>query len=263
MLSSLVSKDATIYVAGSNTAVGAGGGSEVCMQADSADWRIGVVIPCHGDQSLLPDCLDSLAEFVQAGDWIIVVDGDDDPNVASMGQSRGMVYLRSPDSRRGVIIGRGVAWVLNQQPLDLLLICHSDMKLLPGTRTKLVAALGEHAKRRWGWLGHNIDDRRFKFRLLEWGNHLRGAIMNVPYGDQVMFVGVDLLASAGGWPFQPEMEDLELSLRLRRMTPATFVNAPAITGIRHWTGGVCNTTIRNWMLAVKYIVRRKRDRESL
>ena len=228
-----------------------------------SDLRIGVVIPCRGDKALLPACLDSLRQFVQAGDPIVVVDGDADPTVASMAQSRGMAYLHSPDRRRGAVIGQGVAWVLNQPPLDLLLICHADMTLLAGTRAKLAAALDAHAKLRWGWLGHHIDDHRFRFRLLEWGNHLRGAIMNVPYGDQVMFVGVDLLAAAGGWPFQPEMEDLELSLRLRHLSPATFVNAPAITGVRHWTRGVCRTTIRNWSLAAKYIVRRQCDKERL
>ena len=228
-----------------------------------SDLRIGVVIPCYGDKALLPACLDSLRQFVQAGDPIVVVDGDADPTVASMAQSRGMAYLRSLDRRRGMVIGQGVAWLLNQPPLDVLLICHADMRLLPGTRAKLAAALGAYGKLRWGWLGQHIDDHRFRFRLLEWGNHLRGAIMNVPYGDQVMFVGVDLLAATGGWPFQPEMEDLELSLRLRHLAPATFVNAPATTGVRHWTRGVCRTTIRNWWLAAKYMVRRQCDKERL
>ncbi len=263
MLSNLASKDAAIHVAGSEAVKVTGDGSKDCVQTGATALRIGVVIPCRGDQSILLGCLDSLEEFRRSGDWIVVVDADANPTVASITQSRGMVCLHSPDSRRGAVIGRGVVWILTQQPLDLLLICHADMKLLSGTRAKLVAALGEHAKSRWGWLGHHIDDHRFRFRLLEWGNHFRGAILNIPYGDQVIFVGVDLLARAGGWPFQPKMEDLELSLRLRRLSPATFINTPAITGVRHWSHGVCRTTIHNWMLMAKYIVRDNRDQEPL
>lgn len=219
--------------------------------------RIGIVIPCRGDQAFLSGCLASLKDFSSAGDVVIVVDGDADQAVARLARSGGAVYLSRPNSRRGHAIGCGIQWILHRAAADILLLCHADMVLPAGSRTRLLDKLGAQARCRWGLLGHHINDRRLRFRLLELGNHWRGVALSLPYGDQAMFVGVDLLARAGGWPFQPELEDLELSLRLRQWMAATFVNAPVAIGTRHWTKGICRTTIRNWMLAARYTLSRQ------
>lgn len=215
--------------------------------------RLGIVIPCRGDVALLPACLNAMEEFLRAGDHIVVVDGDASPNVALMAQSKGTAYLCSPNAQRGAVIGYGMQELLNRRAVDLLLICHADTLLCRGTRDTLLARLGPGVRYRWGWLGHRIDDPRRRFRLVEYGNYLRGAWLNLPYGDQVMFAGVDLLAKAGGWPMQPQLEDLELSLRLRCLTDAMFVNTPATISARHWTHGICRTTIRNWLRVASYI----------
>lgn len=219
--------------------------------------RIGIVIPCRGDQAFLPGCLASLKDFSIAGDRVIVVDGDADQDVARLAISVGAVYLSRPNSRRGHAIGCGVEWILHRAAADILLLCHADMVLPAGSRTRLLEKLGAQARCRWGLLGHHINDKRLRFRLLELGNHLRGVALSIPYGDQAMFVGVDLLARAGGWPLQPELEDLELSLRLRQWMAATFVNAPVAIGSRHWTNGICRTTIGNWILAARYALTRR------
>lgn len=227
--------------------------------ADTGRLHIGVVIPCRGDHALLEPCLESLREFTRAGDQIVVVDGDADPRTGRIAQLKGTACLHSPDSQRGAAIARGVTWLLRHHAIDVLLVCHTDMILQPGTRPKLLQKLANQAPGQWGLLGHRIDDSRFKFRLLEWGNRLRAVLLHVPYGDQAMFVGVALLARAGGWPCQPVMEDLELSLRLRNLRAAIFIDAPVTISARHWAGGVCRATIRNWSLAAGYVLTRRKS----
>src|SRR5262249_29630301 len=54
---------------------------------------------------------------------------------------------------------------------------------------------------------------------------LRSRCTRLPYGDQALFVRRDAFDRVGGFPDQPLMEDLELSLRLRRV--GRIVTAPA------------------------------------
>ncbi len=219
--------------------------------------RFGIVVPCRGDQAILPLCLESLRPFSHAGDRIIVVDGDSDPTVKSATLARNMFYRADADGRRGFAIAAGVQWLLSTNVIDVLLICHADMQLSPCTRESLVNALGPDAWREWGWLGHRIDDHRLKFRIVERGNRFRAVALKMPYGDQGMFVGVELLSEIGGWPLQPRMEDVELSLRLRRVKKPTPIDAPVTIGSRHWARGVCRSTVRNWCFAAGYIFKRR------
>ncbi len=219
--------------------------------------RFGIVVPCRGDQAVLPLCLESLRQFSHAGDRIIVVDGDSDPTVKSAALARNMFYQDNPDGCRGFAIASGVQWLLSPNEVDVLLVCHADMQLSPCTRESLVGALGPDARRKWGWLGHRIDDHRLKFRIVERGNRLRATALKMPYGDQGMFVGVELLPEIGGWPLLPRMEDMELSLRLRRVKKPTPVDAPVTIGPRHWACGVCRSTARNWCFAAGYILTRR------
>ncbi len=221
------------------------------------DGKIGVVVPCKGDEHLLPECLHSLKEFQLAGDSIVLVDGDGNAELAHDIQSRGLTYLQTEDSRRGSAIGCGIAWLLQNDHVDVLLICHADMRLAYGTRAAMLGAVGHNARLAWGWMGHRIDDWRWRYRLIEWGNSWRGAALHLPYGDQLMFVGSDLLAQTGGWPMQPTMEDIELSLRLRRVTPPVHVKTPTWIGSRHWREGVVKTTLRNWHTAWRYAAHRR------
>jgi glycosyltransferase involved in cell wall biosynthesis len=225
-----------------------------------------VVIPCRNDHTPLAACLASLEEFICSGDPVVVVDagGDGDEKASAMAHWPSAVYLHSPDSRRGYAIGRGITWLLNSASVDVLLICHADMRLQPGTRQKMLGGLGLQPRCQWGFLGHRIEDRRVRFRLLECGNNLRGALLHIPYGDQAMFAGTDLLARAGGFPLQPVMEDIELSLRLRQLKAAMWIHSPVMINNRHWSKGVCKATARNWLCAAHYISeRRHRLRECL
>jgi len=226
-------------------------------------WQAGIVIPCKGDQCLITDCLQSLEDFRLAGNQIVVVDGDGSSELANFVQSRGMIYLHALDSRRGYAVSSGVSWLLQNGDIDTILICHADMRLTGGTRAAMVNAMPSNARSQWGWMGHRIDDRRWRYRLVEWGNYLRVAALRLPYGDQLMFVGVDLLRQIGGWPFQPTMEDMELSLRLRQISSPLHVHAPVLIGNRHWCGGIIKTTLRNWRTAWRYAANRRRPPERV
>src|SRR5690606_25848453 len=69
----------------------------------------------------------------------------------------------------------------------------------------------------------HVDDRpqaqRAPRRAALWLHlaDIRSRYTSLPYGDQGLFVPRDVFERVGGFPAQPLMEDLELSLRLRRL----------------------------------------------
>ena len=230
--------------------------SQVAWPASLAGIRLGVVIPCRGDADLLPQCLASLSDFRAAGDTVVVVNADNCPETSAIAARAGVELIRSAKPDRGKAIAAGVSYLLHQMAAapDVILIAHADMEFTAGSRQALVAHLGINPRRRWGAMGHRIMSTQRKYRLIEFGNRIRASRWHLPYGDQAMFFGVDALAAVGGFPQQNQLEDCELSLRFRSLTPAIYVNYPVRIGERHWRHGVTLTSVRNWFIAINYFI---------
>ena len=224
--------------------------------ASAAGVRVGVVIPCRGDAHRLPHCLASLSDFSAARDTIVVVNADNSPDTSALAARSGVELVGSDKPHRGRAIAAGVWYLLHKAAAapDVILIAHADMEFTAGGRHALMTHLGTNPRRRWGALGHRIMSTQWKFRVIEFGNRFRASRWYMPYGDQAMFFGVDALAAAGGFPRQNQLEDFELSLRFRSITPPLYVNYPVRISNRHWRQGVIVTSVRNWFTAINYLI---------
>lgn len=214
--------------------------------------RLGVVLPVRDEATRLPGLFATLGPFRGAGDPIVVVDDGSSDATAETAASLGAEVVRQPPLGRGVAIARGVAFLSKRVPV--LLIAHADMRFPSGAREAIATALTEAPGIVGGALGHRIDDPRAIYRFVEWGNRFRARRLRLPYGDQAQFFRTEFLARIGGFPCQPRLEDLELSLRLRRVGPLLYVDRPVTIDARHWREGVLRTTLRNWATAVRYAV---------
>ncbi len=230
----------------------------------SAATRMGVVIPCRDDAPLLEKCLASLSDF-SADQCIVVVNADKSSATSAIAANAGVRCVPSDTPDRGRAAAAGVLHLLSDAalPPDVILIAHADMEFRPHSRTVLIAALGTNARWRWGAMGHRITSARLKFRFVEIGNRLRANWFCMPYGDQAMFFGVDILTAAGGFPRQDCLEDYELSLRLKRAAYPIYVNYPVRISDRHWRRGVMRTSVRNWHTALRYRIMQSDDHKSL
>ena len=124
----------------------------------------------------------------------------------------------------------------------------------------LISAIGAGARWQWGALGHQIVSPLRKFRVIEAGNRIRASRFQMPYGDQAMFFGIDALAASGGFPQQNRLEDYELSLRLKAISPPLYINYPVRISDRHWRQGVARVSVRNWFTAINYLISRTESR---
>lgn len=212
--------------------------------------RVGVVVPVRDEPALLATLLSTLGPFREADDPIVVVDdGSEDADAIAVRAAEAGT-IRQERAGRGIAIARGVESLRSRA--DAILILHADMHVPAAARAGIVAALSGHTHVPGGALGHRIDDPRGIFRWVERGNRFRAERLHLPYGDQGQFFRLEALDGCGGFPAQPRLEDLELSLRLRRRGPLVYLDLPVTIPSRHWRGGVVLTTLRNWGIAARY-----------
>ena len=222
----------------------------VSLSSTSARDPIAVVIPAQDEASRLGRCLESLSPFLRAGDPVIVVDACSADATAEVAARAGAAVLRSPTRARGLALARGFESVAPR--VEVVFLVHADMEVPAAARARIREVLAAVPAAVGGALGHRILDDRWRFRWVEVGNRFRADRWQLPYGDQAQFVRTDAVARAGGFPDQSEMEDLELSLRLRTLGPWVYLDCPVTIPPRHWRNGVVRTTLRNWIRALSY-----------
>ena len=81
----------------------------------------------------------------------------------------------------------------------------------------------------------------------------RSRLTGIATGDQAMFVTRDAFIAAGGFPEIALMEDIELSRRLKRISPPLCLRARVTTSGRRWERrGVLRTILLMWRLRLAH-----------
>lgn len=134
-----------------------------------------------------------------------------------------------------------------------VLMLHADTRLASHAGGQLAEALADPAIA-CGAFRQRIDADGARFRWLEAGNAFRARRLGLPYGDQAIFVRRAVLDTIGGVPDLPLMEDVELMLRLRRITRPVLLDGPLHVSARRWLkSGVLRQTAQNWALLAAYL----------
>lgn len=192
---------------------------------------LGVVIPCRNEARRLPALLAQLQAAPQLVASVVVVDGDSGDGSAALAALAGARLLRTAPSR-GAQLARGVALL----DLPWLLLLHADVVLPPGWATAVERAIRRSdaaAGPAW-WFDLAIEGPDPALRLVEAGVALRSRWRRLPYGDQGLLLGRALLERAGGIRPLALMEDLDLALRLRRLSQLRGLGLPLRVSGRRW-----------------------------
>jgi len=88
-------------------------------------------------------------------------------------------------------------------------------------------------------------------RLANW----RSRRLQLPYGDQGIFMRADVFWGLGGFPDMAIMEDFEMVRKLGRRGKIAIVPEPVVTSGRRWLAlGVGRTTLINQMVIAAYLL---------
>jgi len=203
-----------------------------------------IVIPTLNAGAALGGCAQALMAGLQAGliRGMVVSDGGSCDETVAVAEALGAVVVTGAPGRGGQI-ARGVA----AGNSDWVLILHVDTWLGDGWVAAVEAHMAAHPDCA-GWFRLAFRARGFAPGFVAGWANLR-ARAGLPYGDQGLLIRRDLLASVGGVPDLPLMEDVALaralSGRLRGLGAVAHTSAE-----RYTTGGWLRRGARNlWTLA--------------
>ena len=206
---------------------------------------ISIIIPALNEANTILQTLRSTQNAMSVEQ--IVVDGGSRDETVQMARRWGARVLASPAGRaRQMNSGAQVA------SGKLLLFLHADTRLPEGFDNHVRQAVVQPGIIA-GAFQLRIDAASPGLRLIEGVTNWRSRTLQLPYGDQAIFLKADSFRDLGGFSNIPILEDFDLVCRLRRRGKIVIVPAAAATSARRWKKlGVWRTTLINQIALLAY-----------
>jgi uncharacterized protein len=212
--------------------------------AELKNPKISVIIPALNEAGAIAK---TITRAQAANTEIIVVDGGSCDHTVAIARSLGVQVITSPVGR-GVQMNAGAAVATG----EILLFLHGDT-LLPTDFAQQVWQTLKLPKYVAGAFELQIDSQLPSLRLIERFVQWRSRYLQMPYGDQAIFLRTKVFRQMGGFAELPIMEDFELMQRLRRRGAIALVSQPVLTSARRWERlGVWRTTLINQLIVLGY-----------
>jgi hypothetical protein len=207
--------------------------------------RLSVIIPTLNEAHMIEQTMAAIRPNEHTE--IIVVDGGSGDRTAEIAESLGAKVLRTSASKAaqmnsGAAIAGG----------DVLLFLHADTRLPENfEQCVLTAACREGFCA--GAFSLGIESPKKGLRLIEQVANWRSRFLQMPYGDQALFVSRGLFHKIGGFPDYPIMEDFELIRRLKQKGKITILPQSVHTSPRRWHNlGIFKTWMLNQLIIAAY-----------
>ena len=209
--------------------------------------KISIIIPVLNEAAALPKTLTSIQKGSNIE--IIVVDGGSEDETVAIAQSYGITALSSPPGR-ATQMNNGAAVATG----DILLFLHADTRLPNNFDTSVRQSL-QIQNTIAGAFELKIDIDMPSLRLIEKMVNWRSRYLQMPYGDQAIFLKASIFHEIGCFPEMPIMEDFELVRRLQPLGKIEIIPAPVVTSGRRWQKlGVLKTTLINQLIILGYFL---------
>ncbi len=202
---------------------------------------VSVIIPALNESTNVSAAVMSAARAL--GAEVIVVDGGSEDGTPEVARSCGATVLTARRGRgRQMNVGAAAA------SGEALVFLHADTQLPWGYEACVQRALAEPGVV-GGAFRFAIAGSGAGLRAIERLTDYRARRLQMPYGDQAIFLRRDTFCAMGGFAETPIMEDYEFVARLRRRGRIAILAAPALTSARRWDRlGVFRTTLINQVM---------------
>lgn len=210
--------------------------------------KLSIVIPTLNEQLALPATLAALASIPPSTCEIIVADGGSTDSTTDIATAAG-VRVISTARGRAVQMNAGARVATG----DVLLFLHADT-VPPVAKVTLVAAWLARSGRVWGRFDVRIAGRARSLAVVATLINLRSRLSGIATGDQAIFMTRLAYEGVGGFPDQPLMEDVEISMRLKRTfgRPLCLRRRVTTSGRRWDERGPLRTIVLMWRLRLAY-----------
>ncbi|MBD2434923.1 MULTISPECIES: TIGR04283 family arsenosugar biosynthesis glycosyltransferase [Fischerella] len=212
-----------------------------------ASATISIIIPTLNEAKNIKAALASTQPSTHVE--IIVVDGGSQDETVTIAESFGVkVILAATGRAKQMNVGAAIA------NGEILLFLHADTCLPLGFDVMVREALAQPGVVA-GAFALRIGAELPSLRVVEWGVNVRSRFLQMPYGDQAIFLTRKIFNHVGGFPELPIMEDFEIMRRLRSLGKITIIPVPIITSARRWLKkGIWQTTLMNQIVIIAYFL---------
>ncbi len=209
--------------------------------------RISIVLPTLNEAENIRTTLTGLQKYRDVE--IVVVDGGSRDDTVAIVKSLGVRVLATAPSRaRQMNTGAAAATG------DVLLFLHADT-CLPDNFAQHVRTAVCQKEFCAGAFTLGIDSPARGLRFIEKMTNLRSRYLQMPYGDQALFLKHDMFNEIGGFSDIPIMEDFELVRRLKRRGNIILLPQAVRTSARRWLQyGIFRTWLLNQVIVAAYFL---------
>jgi rSAM/selenodomain-associated transferase 2/rSAM/selenodomain-associated transferase 1 len=211
--------------------------------------RLSVIIPVLNEANL-PKLVQAVQQAAAPeAIEVIVVDGGSSDLALDLAGTMGVTLLQTAPGRAtqmnaGAEIAQG----------DILLFLHADTRLPTGFAALVSQALAQ-PNTIAGAFELQIAGPQTGLRWVEWGVKWRSRWLQLPYGDQALFLKAATFKQLNGFADLPIMEDFELVCRLQACGKIAILPVTVITSGRRWQRlGVLQTTLINQLMIAGYFL---------
>lgn len=211
---------------------------------ESKAGLLSIIIPVFNEERTIAETLSPLLNLDDVE--VLVVDGGSTDQTRQICEAQG-VRVVPCQAGRGRQMNAGAALAKG----ELLLFLHADTRLPP----EFLPMVWQNLKpvHAGGAFQLRIDASDWKLRIVEIMANLRSRWLQLPYGDQAIFVRADTFYYMGGFRNWPLMEDFEFCRRLRKFGRIVQLPASVLTSARRWQRlGIIRTTLINQLCVLAY-----------
>jgi len=202
-----------------------------------------VIVPVLNEAAVLDMTLSAVARQDRDHETIVVDGGSTDETVAIA--TRYARVISAPTGRASQMNagGRGAR-------ADVLIFVHADTILPSGAIAAVEEAL-EDPGVVGGRFRVRLDQRGWRYRIVEASINLRDLLVSGFTGDQAIFVRRTVFESLGGYRDMELMEDLDFGRRMARCGKVVRLPLAVVTSARRWQrNGVVRTVLLMWSLKI-------------
>lgn len=187
---------------------------------------ISIIIPVLNEKNKIHSLLMELSKL-QGDNEILIIDGGSTDGTQAVAAKYGTVILsekgRAKQMNKGAKTAKG----------DILWFVHADSKVSSDSINEINAVIDN------GYIGGGFslkfyDCSSIFLKYISKSSNIRANRFGLFYGDQGIFVKSQLFHKLGGFPSQDLMEDLELSLLLRKAGKLKLIDSPIGTSARRF-----------------------------
>jgi rSAM/selenodomain-associated transferase 2 len=211
---------------------------------------LSIILPVFNEAPILAA---ALANLPRAPDLeIILVDGGSTDATQAVAASFPHIRRLTAPRGRGVQMNAGARLALG----EILVFLHIDTTLTPAHLAILRQSVRDLNIQAGAFYLSLTPPTPF-LRFIAWGANWRCRLFGLPYGDQAIFVRRPLFFALGGFAHR-HPEDLDLVIRLQRLTRLRLLNPPVASSGRRWLHhGALKTTGCHWLGLARHLAERR------